>query len=673
MAKKLTSLRQRVLMFVGALILLSLLGSTISLYRITEVNRSLHAINRVSVPLGRLLTQLQADTDVFRREAERRLGFAHWNDPHWKAKALPKWIEDVISNEIERAGELIRQDLPWAPEESRDNWSAWLSSIESEFAGLRADTERLYLALEQKDEAGASKLYPAWIERLDNWTRKLQWGVNEYERSLRQTFAHAQARASELRTGLEVLLVVVVSLSLLVLWVGERALRPLSELTRLAREITRRGLRREDKSALPEIAFSRNDEVSALAREFHRMATALLEREKIVESQRDRLQQSNRALREMSEFNSNILNSIKSVLIVANLDGKITQCNPVGCVFLGAEPANVIGSELLFWPKLRDFAGSHAWLERIRDSAQVSKIEPCKVDGHVYGGSLMPLGHEVEGDAKGVIIVLEDLTEELDLQERLRHAENLAAIGRMSAQVAHEVRNPLHSIGLEAEMAAELAAREGNPQLKNSLQSILSAVDRLEKITENYLKLSRLSQGKKTAVDLGEVLESALATYAHLCESLGGRVDWTREPNSSLVLQGDPDILEQVLGNLLKNSLQALEASRRQDPRIHWKLGNTESGRIWLTIEDNGPGVSPEVRERLFTPFVTTKAQGTGLGLSFVKKVIEEHGGSIEYQERTGSKGACFQILLPSYKMQPRQAGRAAEPVVSQPGGHIHG
>src|SRR6478735_5286777 len=91
-----SSLRQRILAFVGALVLLSLLGSTLSLYRITEVNRSLDAINRVSVPLGRLLVQMQSDVDVYRRELDRRLGFSHWNDAHWRPKAVPRWIEDVL-------------------------------------------------------------------------------------------------------------------------------------------------------------------------------------------------------------------------------------------------------------------------------------------------------------------------------------------------------------------------------------------------------------------------------------------------------------------------------------------------------------------------------------------------------------------------------------------------
>jgi signal transduction histidine kinase len=272
----------------------------------------------------------------------------------------------------------------------------------------------------------------------------------------------------------------------------------------------------------------------------------------------------------------------------------------------------------------------------------------------------MPLRQE-EGQPHGAIIVLDDLTEELDLQERLRRAENLAAVGRMSAQVAHEVRNPLHSIGLEAEMAAEMAARLGSVPLKQSLHSILGSVDRLQKITENYLKLSRLSDGQKAWVDLGEVLESVLATYAPVCESQGVRVDWTREMNANLMIWADRDLIEQVLGNLFRNSIQALEnLEMPHGPTISWTLGNTESGKVWLRIEDNGPGISPEVKGKLFTPFVTTRAQGTGLGLSFIKKVLEDHGGSIRNLDRPEGQGACFEMSLP-LSIKSLHAGEGSE------------
>lgn len=344
-------------------------------------------------------------------------------------------------------------------------------------------------------------------------------------------------RIASLRVSLETILVVVVLLSLLLLWLSEIALKPLGDLTLLVQEITRRGLRKEDKLLVPEMSFSRMNEVSQLSREFYHMATALLEREKTVDAQKNRLQEQNRLLREMGE-----------------------------------------------------------------------------------------------------------------LQQRLRQSEHLAAIGRMSAQVAHEVRNPLHAIGLEAEVAVEMAMHLGNTPLQQSLHTILTSVDRLDKITENYLRLSKLSEGQKSKLNLENILNVVLKTYAPECEKQGIKIHCIREPLTHFFVLGDGDLLQQVLGNLFRNSLQILKEFCISLPQISWTLGSSQKNNIFLRIEDNGPGVVPKMKSRLFTPFMTTRAQGTGLGLSFVKKIVEEHGGSICYFE-SKLGGACFEIILPTFDL----------------------
>ncbi len=653
-----STLRQRILGFVCALIVLSLLGSTLSLYRVTEVNRLLDAINGVSVPLGRLFVQLQSDAELYHREVERSLGASHWKDPRWNPRPVPKWADEMLESEVARAGQLIDSDPDWAPVESRDRWQDWTLSVSKGFAELSAEATRLGAALESHDANAAARSYQRWTTLMDEWTRQIQSGAGEYDHSFRQTFALAETRMTELRTGLEMILVVGVSLSLLLLWLGERALRPLGELTRLAREITRRGLRKEHKSLLPTIPLNRDDEVSQLAREFHHMATALLEREKTVEAQKHRLQEQNGLLRRMGELNENVLNSIESILLVTDLHGTITQCNPLAARWLSGEANDAavlvnsfIGRKLSEFPKVGQIIdlGSRDWL-------QGEVITGIRIDHRAYSGHLMPLRSEGTGIGvndegarpSGAILVLDDVTEQLDLQERVRSSEHMAAVGRMSAQVAHEVRNPLHSIGLEAEMAAEMASNFGSLPLKQSIASILGAVDRLEKITDNYLRLSRLSTGQKQSVDISELLMSVLATYATQCEAQRVEIDWTSEANPSV--WGDRDLLEQALGNLMRNALQALESSPSGEsaprPKIEWRMGVTESDRVWIRIADNGPGIPQEIQAKLFNPFVTTRAQGTGLGLAFVKRVIEEHGGTVNWV--AGASGACFDVLLPS-------------------------
>ena len=543
------SLRQKVLAFVGALTILSLATSTLTLFRITEVSRQLDAINRVSVPLGRLFVQIQSDSDLLRREVERSLGSQHWSDPHWRPRSVPKWITEVLEGEAARLEELVKSDLEWAPKDARAKWREWAASLRTSFRSLQGEASQLQSVLETKNLEEAQRIHNRMVLGLEAWRRQVWGGAAEYEQLFRQGFADAERRMVSLRSGLEGMLGVVVLLSLVLLWLGEKALRPMADLTRLAHEIAERGLRKEDKGSLPEMPLSRRDEVSRLAREFHRMATTLLEREKTVEAQQKRLMDQNRELRKMGE-----------------------------------------------------------------------------------------------------------------LQEKLRHAENLAAIGRMSAQVAHEVRNPLHSIGLEAELALELASKS-SPALKQSLQSILSGVDRLEKITENYLKLSRPSTTDRQVVNLGEVLENVLATYAHELEARAVRVDWTRADGSDLRVLGNQQILEQALGNLLRNALQALEGV--ENPRIEWSVGTLESGRVYVRIRDNGPGIPDSLKEKLFTPFVTTKAQGTGLGLAFVKKAVEDHGGSVVLAQPEAGSGALFELTIPILPPLPAPPATQTEEVTS--------
>jgi PAS domain S-box-containing protein len=621
-------LRNRILVFVGALIVLSVLGSTLSLYRITEVSHSLDAINRISVPLSRLMVQLHSDAEVLHRELERRLGSSNWKNPHWQPQPTPKWMGDIIQHELAQVRTLIEKEDAWGDSSIRKKWVNWIEQVEMDYEEIKESSSELYSVIRAGDRDQASALYQEWRNLLENWNRKLKWGSVEFERAIRADFSQSEAKVQDLKAGLQVILIVVAVLSFLLLWLGERTLRPLNELTALAREITERGLKKGDKNKLPLIPLNRKDEVSRLAREFHRMATALLEREKTVESQKERLQDQNRLLREIGALNKNILNSIESVLLVVDLDGKITHGNPVACRWLGVSLREILGKEFFSIDKLKTFK---EWLLSDDEGQEGVRIPATLLEARVYSGQWVPLRQQ-NGERTGSILVLDDSTDQVELQQRLRLAENLAAVGRMSAQVAHEVRNPLHSIGLEAEMALELLEEDiKDSRIAESVKNILSGVDRLEKITENYLKLSRLSSGEKKVFELSEALEAVLGVYASHCQAQGVQVDWKREADGPYFVLGDQDLLEQVLGNLFKNALQALDgySPEGHSPRISWRLSKTKNGETLLSVEDNGPGFEDRVRERLFSPFVTTKAQGTGLGLSFVKRVLQDHDGDI--------------------------------------------
>lgn len=519
--------------FVVGLVVISLLGSVFSLVRISEVKTTLDAVNRRAIPLNRVLGQLQTDVDILAREMDRALGSAHWKDPHWKPRALPRWLESVLAQELERVTQLAEFEGAHLQE--------WSRKLDGQLKQLLTQSQQLAQAL--SEQRGGAEIPAAlflkhaeWGALFEEFRRQVAWGVAEHERGLRERFAAAEQRVGDLRTGMELVLVVIVALSLLLLWVGERALRPLGRLTRLAREITRRGLRKEDKNQLFDLKLMPSDEVGTLAQEFHRMATALLEREKTVESQKDRLEIQNAQLRQMGK-----------------------------------------------------------------------------------------------------------------LQERLQQAENLAAVGRLSAQVAHEVRNPLHAIGLEAELAMDaLSAQPSTPQARESVQAILESVDRLQQITENYLKLSRegVSPSVTRPVELPAVLESTLALYSAECQALGIRIHWHLPETPVPAIHADAGLLEQAIGNLLRNAMQSLQESRTPEPAVTIEVAPASEGHVALRIRDNGPGIAPAAQEKLFEPFMTTRAAGTGLGLSFVRKVVGDWGGELVLMD---ARSACFELRLPVY------------------------
>jgi len=225
------------------------------------------------------------------------------------------------------------------------------------------------------------------------------------------------------------------------------------------------------------------------------------------------------------------------------------------------------------------------------------------------------------------------------MQQRLRQAEHLAAVGRLSAQVAHEVRNPLHAIGLETELALEEAKEEG--MLRESLFSIQASVERLEMLTENYLKFSKLSSGDKKEFNILETIQKLLRQHKPQIEEMN--IDVSIHSNVKPIAFGDEPAVHQVLENLISNAIQAL--SEVSDRKLIWTI-ESDQKTVTVRLEDNALGIDPETLSNLFEPFVTTKAQGTGLGLSFVKRVIDDHNGIVVGGNRAG-RGAYFEFRLP--------------------------
>jgi signal transduction histidine kinase len=237
------------------------------------------------------------------------------------------------------------------------------------------------------------------------------------------------------------------------------------------------------------------------------------------------------------------------------------------------------------------------------------------------------------------------------MTRRLVQSEKLASLGHMAGLVAHEVRNPLTAIkmrvhSLQEELAASVSTQD-------DVEVIRQEIERLERIVQNFLDLVRLPEPKMQPLSLHEVAKRAVELLKPNLEEHAIRLtsNW---PEALPGVLGDAEQLEQVFLNLLLNAIQAIPEGGVIEIAASWMKGRIEAdGHVEVSVHDTGPGIPKELRERIFDPFFTTKANGIGLGLSLAKKVIEQHQGVIEVQNRGGS-GATVTIRLPA--KQPVEA-----------------
>ena len=227
-------------------------------------------------------------------------------------------------------------------------------------------------------------------------------------------------------------------------------------------------------------------------------------------------------------------------------------------------------------------------------------------------------------------------------QAELLEAERMATVGRLSLKVAHEVRNPISAIELNAELLQDIVqARAGEmEEARGLLVAIRDQVNTLDALTEEYLAFARFPRPHFEEESVNHLVQELAEFVRPVAVRQGLTIHVETDPAVPL-MEIDRTLLRQAVLNLVKNGLEALSRGGALTITSRWRTDAVEIG-----VSDTGPGIDPAVAERFFEPFFTTKPQGTGLGLSITRQIIEEHGGELAWANRPGG-GAIFTVRLP--------------------------
>ncbi len=451
----------------------------------------------------------------------------------------------------------------------------------------------------------------------------VQTGQREYQELL--LARQGLRRLYGLTLTLTLLLALLTALSLAFV-LSERLSAPLSFLVEGTRAVAQGDF--SQREAVPS-----RDELGVLTQSFNTMREQLAETRAMAERNQAQLANAHAYLQ-------SILANLSAGVLAFDETLRLRSFNHSASAILDADIAQLAGLELELWhernPALKMLAAEIAASFHGGTGAEWEKqIERTWKNGHqmlLLRGTRLPAG-----SGTGYVVVFDDITHVLQAQRD-------AAWTEVARRLAHEIKNPLTPIQLSAErLQHKLADKLGGPEaemLMRSTQTIVNQVGALKNMVDAFRQYARMPEPTREQIDLNALLREVLTLY----ESLAGWIRIELAPDLPRLV-GDPAQLQQVIHNLLQNAQDALVDSN--NPSIVVR-SEPVAGGIRVTITDNGSGFPEQLMQRAFEPYVTTKPKGTGLGLVIVKKIIDEHGGTVEIQN-VAPHGARITFTLPAH------------------------
>lgn len=395
------------------------------------------------------------------------------------------------------------------------------------------------------------------------------------------------------------------------------------------------------------VPVSGTEEQRVLSSAFNRMAQRIEQQMAQLQRQTSELEESNQQLNQTHRFLQNVLANISTGVLSVDREGKIHHLNPVG--------ENLFGVSDWAGKPFQESIPSPVFVQLVVGALHSRKSlyrheQLCPVGD---GKTIIPLQISIvtlreQGDLGGLVVTFHDLSEIRRLEDQVRRQDRLAALGRMSAGVAHEIRNPLGIIRGSAQL---LQKRFGDqPGEEGLCEFIIEEVQRLSRVVNDFLMFARPPVPNKEKLTVEELF-AQLETYM---QSESEKHHYTTRMESPLPdVSIDPGLFREAFLNLFINAQEAMPDGGEIVVRARSWANET----IAIEVSDSGMGMDAEQMDRIFDPFYTSKDNGTGLGLSLVHQIISSHGGTIE-AESTAGKGSTFRVILPTSE----QASRVKDP-----------
>ena len=365
----------------------------------------------------------------------------------------------------------------------------------------------------------------------------------------------------------------------------------------------------------------------------------LAERVKRSESE---LATATRDLADYRLFNDRIIESMRSGLVTTDLRGNIITFNRAAEEITGHKASEVRGNNIysIFGDIEKQI---EVGLESIRTRSRLPRFDiGCRTADNReihLGFSVAPLVDEAEG-SRGYVLTFQDLTEVMELEREVRRQERLAALGKMAAGLAHEIRNPLASMrGSVQVLASELNLAPDQSQL---MEIVLRESDRLNRIVSDFLTYARPPRSERTMIELSSILSETVALLRNSPELRPDHYILEEYPAEPVHYNGDPNQIRQIFWNLARNAIQAMP----QGGELRVALEAKADSDVTIIFSDNGEGMSREQKDRLFEPF-SSSSGGTGLGMAIVYQLVRDHNGRIMVDTEAG-RGTRIAITLPA-------------------------